>query len=60
MQEYVGRAEEMHIEGDNEDELIEALTREGVSGLQTRRAAREANQLFDMLQIAGVSRGMQL
>ena len=57
VQEDVGRAEEMHIEGDNEDELIEALTLEGVSGLQTRRAAREANQLFEMLLIAGVSRG---
>ena len=50
-------AEEMHVEGDNDADLMGALAAEGVPRLPSRRAAREANSIYELLLVHGVSRG---
>ena len=52
-----GPAEEMHVEGDNDADLMGALAAEGVSWLPSRRTAREANCIYEKLLVHGVSRG---
>ena len=42
---------------DADGELSGALVKEGVPRCRTRRAAREANCIFEMLLVHGVSRG---
>ena len=47
----------MHVEGDNDADLMGALAAEGVPWLPSRRAAREANGIYELLLVHGVSRG---
>ena len=50
-------AERMQVEGDDGAALLEALRQERVVGPQTREAAREASKVYELLLVAGVSRG---
>ena len=52
-----GPAEEMHVEGGNDADLMGALAAEGVPWLPSRRVAREANGIYEMMLVHGVSRG---
>ena len=47
----------MQVESDGDAELLESLTRGGILGIRSRLTAREATQLYEMLLVAGVSRG---
>ena len=47
----------MHVEGDDDADLMSVLAAEGVNRLLTRRTAREANYIYEMLLVHGVSRG---
>ena len=47
----------MHVEGDDDAFLMDALAAEGVSQSLGRQAAREANSIYEMLLVHGVSRG---
>merc|ERR1712026_132976 len=51
------RAEEMHVEADDDADLMGALSVEGVPWLPSRRVAREANGIYEMLLVHGVSCG---
>ena len=50
-------AEQMQVEDDDDAELLGALLQEGVVGPQTREAAREANKVYELVLMTGVSRG---
>ena len=47
----------MQVEGDNDADLMGALAAEGVPRLPSRRVAREANSIYELLLVHGVSRG---
>ena len=47
----------MHVEGDDDADLMSVLAAEGVNWLLARRTAREANYIYEMLLVHGVSRG---
>ena len=47
----------MQVEADDDAVLLEALRQEGVVGPQTQEAAREANKVYELLLVTGVSRG---
>ena len=55
--EGVGPVERMHVEADDDADLMGALAAEGVPWLPSRRVAREANSVYEMLLVHGVSRG---
>ena len=48
---------EMKVEEDDEGELLGALVAEGLNRVLTPKAAREANSIYEMLLVQGVSRG---
>ena len=47
----------MHVEDDGDAALMGALAAEGVPWLPSRRTAREANCIYEMRLVHGVSRG---
>ena len=47
----------MHVECDDDADLMSVLAAEGVNRLLARRTAREANYIYEMLLVHGVSRG---
>ena len=47
----------MRVEGDNDADIMGVLAAEGVTWIPSRRAAREANCIYEMLLVHGVSRG---
>ena len=52
-----GPAEEMHVEGDDDAFLMHALAAEGVTRSFDWQTAREANRIYEVLLVHGVSRG---
>ena len=47
----------MHVEADDDADLMGALSAEGVPWLPSRRVAKEANGIYEMMLIHGAFRG---
>ena len=50
-------AVEVHVESDDDEALLDALAKDGLGRILTPKAAREANCIYEMLLVHGVSRG---